>query len=143
MSKRKTRQAEIRRVVRTERLRTQQEIADRLVRAGFPCTQATVSRDIVEMGLKKVAGGIYALPEDLHLHRMFTDLVTGVLPSEQLVIVKTLAGGAQGVAAALDAAVFPQVLGSIAGDDTVLLITGSAAEAAALVSALHKYRSGL
>lgn len=139
-TKRGTRQAALRAIVREGAVRTQQEIVDRLTELGFECTQATVSRDAADLGLRKLGGGGYVLPEDLHLHRMFEDLVTGVVRSQQLVLVKTTAGGAMGVAAALDAGGFDDVLGSIAGDDTVLLITGDEAAATELVAALGRYK---
>ncbi|TLM80530.1 MAG: ArgR family transcriptional regulator [Actinobacteria bacterium] len=139
MTKRSTRQDALRAIVRGGTVRTQQELVDRLRALGFECTQATVSRDAAEIGLRKLLGGGYVLAEDLHLHRMFEDLVTGVVRSQQLVLVKTSAGGAMGVAAALDAGGFEHVLGSIAGDDTVLLITESEAAAEGLVGALSRY----
>ena len=141
MRKRLARQEVIRRIVRRERIRTQRDLVDRLKAQGYVCTQATVSRDITEMGLRKLPEGVYVLAEDLHLHRMITELVTGVVRSEQLVLVKASPGTAPGVAAALDAAGLDEVLGSIAGDDTVLVITPGAEDAAALVNALEKYRS--
>jgi transcriptional regulator of arginine metabolism len=141
MRKRLARQEVIRRVVRRERIRTQRDLVDRLKAQGFVCTQATVSRDITEMGLRKLPEGVYVLAEDLHLHRMITELVTSVVRSDQLVLVKASPGTAPGVAAALDAAGLDEVLGSIAGDDTVLVITATAAAAESLVGALEKYRS--
>jgi transcriptional regulator of arginine metabolism len=113
---------------------------DRLRAFGFVCTQATVSRDITEMGLRKLPEGVYVLAEDLHLQRMISELVLSVVCSEKLVLVKASPGTAPGVAAALDAAGLEEVLGSIAGDDTVLIITKSDADAAALVDSIGKYR---
>ncbi len=71
---------------------------------GYDCTQATVSRDITDMGLRKQPEGIYVLAEDLHLQRMIAELVTSVAHTNNLALVKTSPGTAQGVAAALDAA---------------------------------------
>ncbi len=139
MTKRYDRQDALRAIVREGKVRTQQEIVDRLRASGFVCTQATVSRDASELGLRKLAGGGYVLPEDLHLHRMFEDLVTGVVRSQQLIIVKTSAGGAQGVAAAIDGAALGEVLGSIAGDDTVLLVTPGEDAARELTGLLARY----
>lgn len=140
MRKRIERQEVIRRLVRRERIRTQRDLVERLKSFGYVCTQATVSRDITEMGLRKLPEGVYVLSEDLHLQRMISDLVTGVVQSEKLVLVKASAGTAAGVAAALDAAELEEVLGSIAGDDTILVICNNEADASALVDNINKYR---
>lgn len=104
------------------------------------CTQATVSRDITEMGLRKLPEGIYVLAEDLHLQRMITELVTNVLSTHNQVLVKASPGTAPGVAAALDAAELDGILGSIAGDDTILVITSDEKHAVSLVDHLNKFR---
>jgi transcriptional regulator of arginine metabolism len=140
MKKRLERQEVIRRVVRRERIRTQRDLVDRLRAQGFVCTQATVSRDITEMGLKKLPEGVYVLAEDLHLQRMISELVTKVVQADTMVIVKASPGTAPGVAAALDGAGLDEVLGSIAGDDTILVITKSAQDATAIVNTIDKYR---
>lgn len=140
MRKRTRRQEEIRKIVRRERIRTQRDLVDKLQEHGYECTQATVSRDITEMGLKKLPEGVYVLAEDLHLQRMISDLVVNVVQAGQLVLVKATPGTAPGVAAALDAAELEEVLGSIAGDDTILVITGNEHGAAQLVDTVNKYR---
>jgi transcriptional regulator of arginine metabolism len=140
MRKRLERQEVIRRIVRRERIRTQRDLVERLKGHGFVCTQATVSRDITEMGLRKLPEGVYVLAEDLHLQRMISELVTSVVQAEKLVIVKASPGTAPGVAAALDAAGLDEVVGSIAGDDTILVITRSEDDATAIVDAIDKYR---
>jgi transcriptional regulator of arginine metabolism len=140
MRKRLERQDVIRRVVRRERIRTQRDLVDKLRAQGFVCTQATVSRDITEMGLRKLPEGVYVLAEDLHLQRMISELVTKVVQADTMVIVKASPGTAPGVAAALDGAGLEEVLGSIAGDDTILVISKSAADAAAIVDTIDKYR---
>ena len=140
MKKRIERQDVIRRIVRRDRIRTQRDLVDRLRAQGFVCTQATVSRDITEMGLRKLPEGVYVLAEDLHLQRMISELVTKVVQADTMVIVKASPGTAPGVAAALDGAGLDEVLGSIAGDDTILVITKSASDAAMIVSTIDKYR---
>jgi transcriptional regulator of arginine metabolism len=138
--KRLERQDVIRRIVRRERIRTQRDLVERLKAFGYVCTQATVSRDITEMGLRKLPEGVYVLAEDLHLQRMISELVQSVVRAEKLVLVKASPGTAPGVAAALDAAGLEEVLGSIAGDDTVLVIARTDEDAAALVASIDKYR---
>lgn len=141
MRKRTQRQDAIRTIVRRERIRTQRDLVEHLKQAGFSCTQATVSRDIADMGLRKLPEGVYVLAEDIHLQRMIAELVEDVMRSQQLVLVKTTAGGGQGVAAALDAASIDEILGSIAGDDTILIVTADESDAQAVVRGLEKFRS--
>jgi len=140
MKKRLERQEILRRIVRRERIRTQRDLVDHLRAQGYVCTQATVSRDITEMGLRKLPEGVYVLAEDLHLQRMISELVTKVVQADNMVIVKASPGTAPGVAAALDGAGLEEVLGSIAGDDTILVITKSPADAATIVTTIDKYR---
>jgi len=141
MRKRSQRQDAIRAIVRRERIKTQRDLVDHLKAAGFTCTQATVSRDIADMGLRKLPEGVYVLAEDIHLQRMVAELVEEIIPSQQLVLVKTSAGGGQSVAAALDAAQVDAILGSIAGDDTILVVTPDADSAQAVASGLEKFRN--
>lgn len=140
MRKRTQRQDAIRTIVRRERIRTQRDLVEHLKQAGFSCTQATVSRDIADMGLRKLPEGVYVLAEDIHLQRMIAELVEDVVQSQQLVLMKTTAGGGQGVAAALDAASIDKILGSIAGDDTILIVTADETAAQAIVKGLDKFR---
>ena len=86
--KRNGRQDAIRDIVRNKDVRTQRVLVDELRAMGFDCTQATVSRDIADMGLRKLPEGIYVLAEDLHLQRMVSELVTGVLRTDNLVMIK-------------------------------------------------------
>ena len=102
------------------------------------CTQATVSRDIADMGLRKLPEGIYVLAEDLHLQRMVSELVTGVLRTDNLVMIKAQPGTASGIAAAVDAAELPDVLGSLAGNDTILVIAQTAEDGERLEALINK-----
>lgn len=122
MKKRSKRQEAIREIVRTKDIRTQRALVDQLKAEGYDCTQATVSRDIADMGLRKLPEGVYVLAEDLHLQHMVSQLVVGVSRANNLVLVKTQPGTAQGIAAAVDGAELPHIVGSIAGDDTILVI---------------------
>jgi transcriptional regulator of arginine metabolism len=92
------------------------------------------------MGLRKLPEGVYVLAEDIHLQRMISELVESVARSQQLVLVKTSAGGGQGVAAALDAAALDSIIGSIAGDDTILIVTESEEAAEAVRAGIEKFR---
>ena len=135
MRKRNSRQDAIREVVRSSSIRTQRDLVEELEARGFACTQATVSRDIADMGLRKLPEGVYVLAEDLHLQRMVHDLVVEVACVNNLLLVKALPGTANGIAAALDAADLDDVAGTIAGNDTVLAVAWDA-EAAERVARL-------
>ncbi len=114
----------IREIVRASPLATQAALADALGERGFDVTQATVSRDIAEMDLRK-ADGAYVLPEDLRLSQMVQTLVRGVARAGNQVVVKTEPGAAMSVAAAIDAAALAGVLGTIAGDDTIFVVAAT------------------
>lgn len=136
--KRNGRQDVIRDIVRNKDVRTQRVLVDELRAMGFDCTQATVSRDIADMGLRKLPEGIYVLAEDLHLQRMVSELVTGVLRTDNLVMIKAQPGTASGIAAAVDAAELPDVLGSLAGNDTILVIAQTAEDGERLEALINK-----
>lgn len=140
MKKRQARQEVIRRLVRENAVRTQRTLVELLRAEGFECTQATVSRDITEMGLKKLPEGVYVLAEDLHLQRMVSDLVVNVRSTGNLVLIKAQAGTAPGVAAALDNAELDGILGSVSGDDTILVVVEDGRAARRLVETLEKFK---
>lgn len=121
------------RIVRDQSIGTQEQLAAVLRQSGFEVTQATVSRDIRELGLIKVpapeGGYRYAvpprpLPIDAlgRAQRTFSEYVTDLRYSGNLLLVKTLPGGAHIVAAALDGLDLDEVVGTVAGDDAVLVV---------------------
>lgn len=142
MKRRNSRQDAIREIVRSKSIRTQRALVDELQDLGFNCTQATISRDIADMGLRKLAEGIYVLAEDMHLQRMVSEFVMDVDNAGNLVIVKSQPGTAPGVAAAIDAANLPEAKGSVAGNDTVLVVSADEEDACAFVSHIEKLRTG-
>ena len=81
---------------------------------------------------------ILLLAEDLHLQRMVSELVTGVLRTDNLVMIKAQPGTASGIAAAVDAAELPDVLGSLAGNDTILVIAQTAEDGERLEALINK-----
>jgi transcriptional regulator of arginine metabolism len=108
----------------------QEELQKLLSRAGIEAGQATLSRDIRELGLVKSAGG-YSLPgrevaipdtELRSVSRLVREFVTSVRAAENLLVTKTSVGSAQPVAAALDEENWPEAIGTIAGDDTILIV---------------------
>mgnify|MGYP000934466201 CR=1 FL=1 len=127
------RQALILRLIREREIETQEELADLLRQEGIEVTQATVSRDVKELRLVKVPTGNgryrYDAPYEAtsgdvlrRARRSFQDYVIEVNYTQNMVIVKTLSGTANAVAAAIDALRWPEILGTIAGDDTILVI---------------------
>ena len=138
MRRRNNRQDAIREIVRDKSILTQRALVDELRALGFSCTQATVSRDVADMGLCKLAEGVYVLAEDLHLQRMLSEFVVRVLRAENLVVVRCQPGTASGVAAAIDDADLAHALGSVAGNDTVLVIADSSQAAESLQALVAK-----
>jgi transcriptional regulator of arginine metabolism len=127
------RQQAIRDLMGTRSISTQHELAAALRERGFRATQATVSRDVAEMGLIKVSRDgtrHYAMPPrsgppettgDERLAFILRDLPIDVRPSGLMLIVRAVPGSAHAIAAALDRTGWPEVAGSIAGDDTVFI----------------------
>lgn len=138
MKRRNSRQDAIRKIVRGKTIRTQRGLVDELQAMGYACTQATVSRDIADMGLRKLPEGVYVLAEDLHLQRMLSEFVVCVLRAENLVVVKCQPGTASGVAAAVDDAGLAHALGSVAGNDTVLVVADTTENAKSLQNLIQK-----
>jgi transcriptional regulator of arginine metabolism len=138
---RNNRQDAIRDVVRGKSIRTQRALVEELEAAGYACTQATVSRDIADMGLRKLPEGVYVLAEDLHLQRMVSELVIDVNRVDNFVFVKAQPGTAPGIAAAIDAADLPEVVGSIAGNDTILVASTSAESGKNFEAHINKLRN--
>lgn len=139
---RNSRQDAIREIIRGKSIKTQRALVDELKAMGFNCTQATVSRDISDMGLRKLPEGVYVLSEDLHLQRMLSEFVNEVLRAENLLLVKCNPGTASGVAAAIDAAGLAHALGSVSGDDTVLVVVESSGYAIQLQALIEKLVNG-
>jgi transcriptional regulator of arginine metabolism len=131
MNKAKTfRHGQILRLISDPAITSQEELRRRLAAQRLRVTQATLSRDLQELRLVKTHEGYRAstaLAEESNglpsLSRALAEFLLDVRPAEQLLVLKTPPGGAQALAAAVDAAKFPEAAGTIAGDDTVLIIT--------------------
>lgn len=133
------RQQQIRDLITTRTIRTQHELAAALRERGYRATQATVSRDVTEMGLiKQGRDGSrgYALPPRVEqpettgeerLALILRNLPIDIRPAGLLLVVRAVPGSAHAIAAALDRAGWPEVVGSIAGDDTVFVAFGDRA----------------
>jgi transcriptional regulator of arginine metabolism len=143
------RQALILELIDRDPLHSQEQLRRRLRQRGFDATQATISRDIADLGLVKRAGdGAYQRPGAdtsnpeaalTALERSAAEFVSRVERVEQLVVVRTGRGQAQALAEALDRARLPEAVGTIAGDDTILIIARGARRAAALAKRLEDY----
>lgn len=129
-------------------IETQEELAARLKEAGFPVTQATISRDIRELKLSKVptAGGHqkYAVlsRDDSHMGdkyiRVLRDGFSSMDNAQNILVIKTVSGMAMAVAAAVDAMKFPEVVGCIAGDDTIMLAVRTVEDTRQLMTKIHR-----
>ncbi|MCG2620298.1 arginine repressor [Arthrobacter sp. I2-34] len=137
------RQARITAILTGQSVRSQAELAALLAADGVQVTQATLSRDLVELGAVRVRSGdgalVYAIPAeggerspqsgltqeilDARLAKLCADLLVTAEASGNLVVLRTPPGAANFLALAIDHSVMPSVLGTIAGDDTVLLVT--------------------
>jgi len=131
MSATKTyRHGQILRLVSAERISNQKDLRRRLAQQHMRVTQATLSRDLQELRLVKTSEGYRAatmLTEEAAalppLTRALREFLLDIRPAENLLVLKTPPSGAQPLAAAVDGAKFPEIAGTIAGDDTVLIIT--------------------
>ena len=128
-----SRHACIKDIVENQAVETQEELAEALRRRGIDVTQATVSRDIKELMLIKIPTGEgryrYAFPPEnnvvfsqARLARVFQDSVAGMDASLNIVVIRTVPGLAQAVAYAVDASKWPEIIGTVGGDDTVFVV---------------------
>jgi transcriptional regulator of arginine metabolism len=130
------RHLKIREIIEKQAIETQEELAEALRQDGIDVTQATVSRDIKELMLVKIPVGNnrykYAISTDgslpvnhERLQRLFRDAVINIDYSDSLIVIKTLPGSAQAVASAIDQDPGKQILGTVAGDDTIFVAVKS------------------
>ncbi len=121
-------------LIGNEAIYTQEDLRNQLRRSGIHVNQATLSRDLRELGLVKTVNG-YALPAAEEaggpplpaVEHLLREFVVDVREAENLLVLKTTPGSAQPVAAAVDSADWSEVVGTIAGDDTILIITAAKA----------------
>ena len=135
-------------IIEKQDIETQEELADALRQRGIKVTQATVSRDIKELRLLKVLTPMgtykYATADKAEnglserFIRMLAESLLTVAASENLIVVKTLNGSANVAAEALDSLHWPEILGSIAGDNTILLVIRTKEEVPAVTSRIQE-----
>ena len=148
MTKKQARQAAILDLVSEHIVGSQEELRQLLLSRGMDVTQATLSRDLRDLHLARVseaAGTRYVLPEAFAiddgkplLANLLPQLFSQVDGVGELIVLHTVASGAQPIAEAIDQEEFPEVLGTIAGDDTILIVTRSLAARLALTERLRE-----
>ena len=150
MSAKTQRQHKIAGYLEAEDVTSQAQLVDLLAADGITATQATVSRDLDDLGAIKVRvrGGItvYAIPElpkdqvppADHLRRVLGDWVVEVAHSHNLVVLRTPPGSAHVVASALDRSSMPEVLGTVAGDDTLIIVADEDVQGSTLADQLRE-----
>ena len=139
-----TRQAAILNLIDRQDIRTQKELAERLKAQGFNVTQATVSRDIKDMRLLKVLSGTgeykYATADQAEFSisdrfvRMFVDSVISIQTAGNIIVIKTLSGSANVAGEAIDNMRWPEILGTLSGDNTIFVIVRNEKDAADVMS---------
>ena len=131
---RSARQLKLIDVINNNSVETQSELTERLIGAGFPVTQATVSRDIKELGITKVMTPsrrykyVYAHEEKVMVNKfnnLFKESVMYIKSSINIIVVKTIIGSASSAAAFIDNLAIKEIIGTIAGDDTIMLVAES------------------
>jgi transcriptional regulator of arginine metabolism len=143
------RQAVIVELVTNEQVHSQEQLRTRLKARGYDVTQATLSRDIRDLGLvKRSSDGAYQMEgaaptvpasAGIALQRALAEYASGVDCVQQLIVVRTGAGMAQPLALAIDRAKLDEVVGTLAGDDTILVISRDARHAKALARQLEEW----
>ncbi|MCY7398832.1 MAG: hypothetical protein LH466_08370 [Sphingomonas bacterium] len=138
--------------LRTQRVGSQEEVVARLALAGLAVTQATVSRDLDELGAVKVRreGMIrYLIPDAVEpghaagrLDRLLAEWVDAIIPAGNLLVVRTPPGSANLIASALDAGQLSDIAGTIAGDDTIFVALADGVDAHAAAERLQARRNG-
>jgi transcriptional regulator of arginine metabolism len=137
------RQAQVLKLIRDRSISTQEELAENLAAAGIDASQVTLSRDIRELGLVKTAAGYRetngaAVTSRDNLPRVLQEFLRDIRLAQNLVVLKTAPGGAQPVARALDTEDWAEIVGTVAGDDTIFIAAPSATSAKALRNKLLK-----
>lgn len=143
----KSRHQKIIQIIETYQVETQEVLVEYLKREGFDVTQATISRDIRELKLSKIPIGdgrqkyIVLEQEDHFLgdkySRVLRDGFSSMDMAQNILVIKTVAGMAMAVAAAIDALKFPEVVGCIAGDDTIMVAVRTVEETKNLMDKIH------
>ncbi len=135
-------------IIAQEEIDTQNKLVERLREAGFDATQATVSRDIRELQLVKVPGksgrSCYAQPPAApdpsaeRFRRILHETVQSITPAENLIVIKTMSGCANAAAEVIDTSEMPEIVGTLAGDNTLLVIVDKKEDVDSVVQKLRE-----
>ena len=149
MMHRNARQAAILEVISQKDIETQEELCNELIRLNFNVTQATISRDIKDLKLYKVAGTTkkykYAYIEgdgdavNNKMHNLFRECVQSINYANNIIIIKTMRGNGSTAGAFIDSLQIKQIIGTVAGDDTVLIVVDSNEDTPDIVARLNEY----
>lgn len=153
MNLKKTRHNKILEIITGQMIETQEELAKQLRSAGFEVTQATVSRDIRELKLSKVPAGkgkqkyiVLQQEEKSHMEdkyiRVLKDGFASMDMAQNILVMKTVSGMAMAVAAAIDAMHFQEIVGSIAGDDTIMMAVRTVDDTKRLMERIRELLQG-
>jgi transcriptional regulator of arginine metabolism len=151
-SKKRRRQDAIRNIIKKKKVGTHAALLKELAAQGVKVNQPTISRDLREMGVIKVAKGlgrvVYQLPTEFEavnydeIQHKFQNLILDTKYTGNLILLRTFPGEAQGIAKALDNAAFSMILGTVAGDDTILLVIDNAAHVKRILALFDDIRTG-
>lgn len=134
-------------LIESNEICTQKDLTDALIKLGFEVSQSTVSRDINELNLIKTEGKNkkfkYAKPSAAggvvspQIIGLFKQIVVSMASANNLIVIKTLSGNASAAGMAIDEMKFSQILGTVAGDDTLLVVTKSNSDAEVILKTLR------
>lgn len=146
---RNARQAMILEIIAQQDIETQEELCTELIKRNFNVTQATVSRDIKDLKLYKVTGTTkkykYAYIEgdgdavNNKMHNLFRECVQSINSANNLIVIKTMRGNGSTAGAFIDMLQYKEIIGTVAGDDTVLIVVDSNEDTPDVVSRLKEY----
>ncbi|MGI6136287.1 MAG: arginine repressor [Clostridiales bacterium] len=141
------RQEKILYIIDTDNIENQQQLTEVLNKEGFRVTQATVSRDMKELGLSKRKGidgvAYYKRPIDPKLSKLktlFHQSVTKIDSTQNIIVIKTLSGSANSACSLIDKINHPYIVGTIAGDDTIIIVVRSSEVVPTVLKLLESYR---
>ncbi|MCP5117142.1 MAG: ArgR family transcriptional regulator [bacterium] len=135
------RQGQILKLIQQQRIMTQEQLSGELAKIGIQATQVTLSRDVRELGLVKTPTGYREVATEggPELPVVAAEFIRDIRAAQNLVVLRTAAGNANAVAVALDRDAWPEVLGTIAGDDTVLVVAADGETARTIEQKLRAF----
>jgi len=145
----KSRHAKILEIISNQEIETQEELSNELLKLNFAVTQATISRDIRDLHLFKVSGiekkYRYAYLNEsvgeisVKMRNLFKECIIGVKQAQNLVVIKTLTGNGGNAGSVVDKLNYPEIIGSVAGDDTLLIVCQDNASAERVVQKISSF----